>query len=101
MYRLRLLPRTSISGKKVKKKMWKSGVYTVQVPPMTTVVGTAVASKGSCEVYFSYVQIDHLKNGETVKTTLYDGIFIGVNSYNFNQSIEYIPYIPPLALPTV
>jgi len=31
-------------------------VYTVQVPPMTTVVGTVVASKGSCEVYFSYVQ---------------------------------------------
>jgi len=73
-------------------------VFSVKVPPLETAVGTMVASKGRCHVDFSYVQIDHLTNGDTIKTTMHDGVFTGVNYYNIRNSVNYETYIPP-ALP--
>lgn len=65
--------------------------YTVKVPPMTKSTVTAVAMRGTCDVPFSYLQIDHMANGDTVKTTLSDGVFKGMNAYQFDFLVRNQP----------
>ncbi|XP_074272260.1 uncharacterized protein LOC141596117 [Silene latifolia] len=63
--------------------------YTVKVPPFTIVTGRGMATKGTCDVPFTYSQVDHLTDGTTIRRTLADGVFTGVNAYNFYHDVHY------------
>ncbi|XP_074270591.1 uncharacterized protein LOC141594474 [Silene latifolia] len=69
--------------------------YTVKVPPFKRVTGRGMATKGTCDVPFTYTQVDHLTevdhltDGSTIRTTLSDGVFTGVNAYNFYHDVHY------------
>lgn len=65
--------------------------YTVKVPKWTNATVSAVATRGTCDVPFSYVQIDRMVNGESVTTTLSDGIYTGMNAYQFKFVVRYEP----------
>ncbi|PQP96967.1 uncharacterized protein Pyn_18693 [Prunus yedoensis var. nudiflora] len=58
-------------------------LYKVVVPPMSKVKVSLMATRGSCDVPFSYTQQDTLTNGEQVTHTMDDGVYSGENSYNF------------------
>ncbi|KAA8544866.1 hypothetical protein F0562_019739 [Nyssa sinensis] len=58
-------------------------VYTVTVPPMTMVKVSLLATKGSCDVPFSYSQRDTLTNGDQITSTMDDGVYTGINCFNF------------------
>ena len=62
--------------------------YTVKVPPKTVVIVSAVATQGKCDVPFTYVQVDHMYNGNTMRTTLSDGVYTGMNAYSFDYLVE-------------
>ncbi|PQQ00698.1 uncharacterized protein Pyn_40092 [Prunus yedoensis var. nudiflora] len=63
-------------------------VYKVAVPPMSVVKVSLMATRGSCDVPFSYTQRDTLTNGEQVTHTMDDGVYSGVNSYNFKYETK-------------
>ncbi|KAM7500030.1 hypothetical protein LguiA_024444 [Lonicera macranthoides] len=58
-------------------------IYQVTVPPMSKVKVSLFATMSSCDVPFSYRQRDVLVTGETVTYNLDDGVYHGVDSYNF------------------
>ncbi|ONI21764.1 hypothetical protein PRUPE_2G087400 [Prunus persica] len=58
-------------------------VHEVVVPPMSRVKVSLMATRGSCDVPFSYTQRDTLIDGTTVTQDMDDGVYTGVNSYNF------------------
>lgn len=58
--------------------------YEAVVPPMTKVTLRAAVTQGSVDVPFSYTQRDVLVTGEVVTTRMDDGMFSGINNYNFN-----------------
>ncbi|KAF4379642.1 uncharacterized protein LOC115719775 [Cannabis sativa] len=66
--------------------------FTAKAPPNTTTKFTLVAIQGTCEVPFSYIQREILYNGDTVIQTMEDGIYTGVNMFNFEiSSSQYKP----------
>ncbi|KAK9117092.1 hypothetical protein Sjap_016039 [Stephania japonica] len=60
---------------------------TVAVPPMSKRKVMVVASKGKCHVPFSYYQRDLLVNGQYVTVKKHDGLYTGVNYFNFSRKI--------------
>uniref|UniRef100_A0A5B6Z2I7 Agglutinin domain-containing protein n=1 Tax=Davidia involucrata TaxID=16924 RepID=A0A5B6Z2I7_DAVIN len=62
--------------------------YTVTVPPMTMVKVSLLATKGSCDVPFSYNQRDTLTNGQQITSTMDDGIYTGINCFNFKYETQ-------------
>ncbi|CAI9772399.1 unnamed protein product [Fraxinus pennsylvanica] len=62
--------------------------YKVIVPPRTGVRVCMLATKGSCNVPFSYTQHDTLTNGQKVTYHMDDGVYTGVNSYNFKYETK-------------
>lgn len=58
-------------------------IYAVTVPPMSTIRVSLFATMSSCDVPFSYTQRDVLVNGEPVTYNMDDGVYHGVESYNF------------------
>ncbi|XP_020197120.1 uncharacterized protein [Aegilops tauschii subsp. strangulata] len=71
---------------------WGSSVHTTAsqeasyhavVPPMTKVTVRAAVTQGSVDVPFSYTQRDILTTGEVVTYKMDDGLFTGMNNYNF------------------
>ncbi|CAN1256092.1 FHA domain-containing protein At4g14490 [Linum perenne] len=58
-------------------------VHKVVVAPMTKVTVRLLATIGTCEVPFSYTQHDVLCNGEEETDVQDDGLYIGMNAYNF------------------
>ncbi|XP_021912292.1 uncharacterized protein LOC110826025 [Carica papaya] len=63
-------------------------VYKATVPPMTTVRVMLLATVGTCDVPFSYSQRDTLTNGEQTTYYLDDGLYTGINSFNFKYEIK-------------
>lgn len=63
-------------------------VYKVTVPPNTKMTITLLATKGSCDVPFSYSQRDTLTNGMQVTRYLHDGIYTGINCFNFKYETK-------------
>ena len=63
-------------------------VYKVTVPPMTKVKVSLLATRGSCDVPFSYSQRDTLTNGQQVTYTMDDGVYTGINSFNFKYETK-------------
>lgn len=61
--------------------------YSVAVPPHTSVTVSLMATKGSCDVPFSYYQRDVLYNGKTEIYRKDDGLYTGINSYNFRYEV--------------
>ncbi|KAI8553380.1 hypothetical protein RHMOL_Rhmol05G0011200 [Rhododendron molle] len=57
--------------------------YTITVPPMSKVTVSLLATQGSCDVPFSYTQRDTLMDGKQVIYNLDDGVYTGINSFNF------------------
>ncbi|KAG5538538.1 hypothetical protein RHGRI_019201 [Rhododendron griersonianum] len=57
--------------------------YTTTVPPMSKVTISLLATQGSCDVPFSYTQRDTLMNGNVVINNLDDGVYTGINNFNF------------------
>ncbi|KAI9114191.1 hypothetical protein K1719_014841 [Acacia pycnantha] len=63
-------------------------VYKVTVPPMTMVTVSLLATTGLCDVPFSYTQRDTLTNGQQVPYNMDDGIYTGMNSFNFKYETK-------------
>ncbi|KAF5956325.1 hypothetical protein HYC85_003550 [Camellia sinensis] len=63
-------------------------VYQVTVPPMTMVRVNLQATKGSCDVPFSYSQLDTLTNGQQITETMDDGIYTSNDCFNFKYETE-------------
>lgn len=57
--------------------------HDVMVPAWTKVRGSIIATQATCDVPFSYTQRDKLMNGRSVIRRLDDGVFTGVNCYNY------------------
>ncbi|RZC86411.1 hypothetical protein C5167_030490 [Papaver somniferum] len=66
-------------------------VRSVDVPPMTRVRGTLMATRLSYDIPFSYTQTDVLKNGKTVVHLKDDGLFTGHNGYGYYYEIVPLP----------
>ncbi|KAG6592982.1 hypothetical protein SDJN03_12458, partial [Cucurbita argyrosperma subsp. sororia] len=62
--------------------------YEVTVPPTSTSIVTLYATKGSCDVPFSYKQVDILIGGKEVESYLADGIYHGTNYYNLKYEVK-------------
>ncbi|KAA0039951.1 uncharacterized protein E5676_scaffold266G00970 [Cucumis melo var. makuwa] len=64
------------------------------VPPMSNIIGTLYATKGSFDIPFSYKQSDILfagNNNNPVEFSLDDGVYHGTNYYNFQYDIKIVP----------
>ncbi|KAG2658038.1 hypothetical protein PVAP13_1KG167700 [Panicum virgatum] len=60
----------------------------IEVPAHSKRTVRVVATEGTCEIPFSYIQEDMLTTGEIVVTKMHDGIYRGVNSYGFETQIN-------------
>ncbi|KAI3950079.1 hypothetical protein MKW98_008524 [Papaver atlanticum] len=63
-------------------------VYTVNVRPHTSVKESHLATKGKCDVPFSYTQCDTLSRGETETYKNDDGVFTGTKAYNVRHETK-------------
>nr|XP_043637882.1 uncharacterized protein LOC122608873 [Erigeron canadensis] len=61
--------------------------HKVTVPPHKTYRMTLMTTLGKCDVPFSYTQRDLSTTGEWVETRKDDGLFTGVNNYNFYYEV--------------
>ncbi|KAM7489292.1 hypothetical protein LguiB_026776 [Lonicera macranthoides] len=75
-------------GEAIESSKISKVVYKVTVPAMTQVKVSLLATKDSCDVPFSYSQVDTLTNGTIVGQTMNDGIYTGFNYYDFNYETE-------------
>ncbi|XP_023520858.1 uncharacterized protein LOC111784384 [Cucurbita pepo subsp. pepo] len=66
-------------------------LYQVTVPSMTTVIVSLLATQGTSDVPYSYTQCDTLINGEIKSYQMDDGVYKGVNSYNFKYETKSKP----------
>lgn len=55
---------------------------------MTTVRVMLLTIVGTCDVPFSYSQCDTLTNGEQTTYYIDDGLYIGINSFNFKYETK-------------
>ncbi|KAL4015091.1 hypothetical protein IC575_027320 [Cucumis melo] len=75
-------------GETLTKKTSKESSYQTIVPPKTRVKVSLIASKGKCDIPFSYMQRDVYSDG-TVKIEEHDdGIYTGLNCYSYNYEVE-------------
>ncbi|KAK8585514.1 hypothetical protein V6N13_050493 [Hibiscus sabdariffa] len=63
-------------------------VHEITVPPRTEATVTVFATKGMCDVPFTYLQRDTLLDGRTVISEVQGGIFTGSNYYNIDFVIR-------------
>ncbi|KAL7170616.1 hypothetical protein ACSBR2_035488 [Camellia fascicularis] len=68
----------------------KENLYKVSVPPMTMVRVNLIATKASCDISFSYEQLDTttLTDTQQITETMDDGIYTGSNCFNFKYETE-------------
>ncbi|KAK8477660.1 hypothetical protein V6N13_047270 [Hibiscus sabdariffa] len=59
-------------------------VHNVSVPAMTKVKVDLVATKGTCDVPFTYMQKDTLYDGSIVTSEIEGGTYTGSNYYNID-----------------
>ncbi|XP_037431734.1 uncharacterized protein LOC119298435 [Triticum dicoccoides] len=70
-------------GSSIQTTASKEASYQAVVPPMTKVTIRAAVTQASVDVPFSYTQRDILTTGEVVTYKMDDGLFTGMNNYNF------------------
>ncbi|XP_022150378.1 natterin-2-like [Momordica charantia] len=78
-------------GKTITKTQTIGSTYQITVPPKTTVIVSLLATTGKCDVPYSYSQRDTLINGEIKYYEMDDGVYHGVNSYNFTYETKSKP----------
>lgn len=61
--------------------------YTATVPANTSISVSLMATKGYCDVPYSYYQRDVLYDGRTVVYKKDDGMYTGISSYNFRYEV--------------
>jgi hypothetical protein len=71
-------------GETVVTTVKKMVEYEVTVPPKTLVTVRVMATKATCDVPFGYIQKDTFTDGRVEIRRKQDGMFTGVNSYNFH-----------------
>lgn len=76
-------------AKEVEKRVATS--LKVSVPPNTKLTARITATRGICDVPFSYTQRDVLYTGETVATEMDDGVYTGINNFNFYSETKEEP----------
>uniref|UniRef100_A0A0D9XHI4 Agglutinin domain-containing protein n=1 Tax=Leersia perrieri TaxID=77586 RepID=A0A0D9XHI4_9ORYZ len=65
--------------------------YDITVPPNKAVKLSVLATQATCDVPFSYYQEDVLTDGTTRVSKLNDGIYRGINSYDFTYDVKEEP----------
>ncbi|KAL5204802.1 hypothetical protein ABZP36_009673 [Zizania latifolia] len=75
-------------GTTLEKTIEQKIEYEITVPPKTRVTLSLIASQGSCDVPFSYKQQDVLYDGQVVTYDMNDGIYTGINRYNFKYETK-------------
>jgi hypothetical protein len=70
-------------GKEQTREEKRESSYTVPVPPLSTMKVTLMCTNAKCDVPFSYKQRDLQTNGQWTEITKDDGIYTGLNSFNF------------------
>ncbi|KQK04700.1 uncharacterized protein LOC100836324 [Brachypodium distachyon] len=78
-------------GETVVTTVKKAVEYEVTVPPRTKVSVRVMATKATCDVPFGYIQKDTFTDGRVETRRKQDGIFTGVNSYNFQFHATEMP----------
>ncbi|KAF5940583.1 hypothetical protein HYC85_021750 [Camellia sinensis] len=68
----------------------KENLYKFSVPPMTMVRVNLIATKASCDIPFSYEQLDTttLTDRQQITETIDDGIYTGSNYFDFKYETE-------------
>ncbi|KAL6143692.1 hypothetical protein ACLB2K_054387 [Fragaria x ananassa] len=61
--------------------------YTATVPAYSSIIVSLLATKGTCDVSFSYYQRDVLYDGSTEIFRKDDGLFTGINTYKFHYVV--------------
>ncbi|XP_022155429.1 uncharacterized protein LOC111022577 [Momordica charantia] len=74
-----------------KEKSFEEVTETVTVPPMSKVRFGGVITQASCDVPFSYIRRDTLKDGRQVTNKFEDGIFTGVTTFDYKFETEKLP----------
>ncbi|XP_038875124.1 uncharacterized protein LOC120067656 [Benincasa hispida] len=62
--------------------------HDVIVPKRLKLKASIFGTQGTCDIPFSYTHKDELFNGRTVIRRLHDGLFTGINCYNFKFVAE-------------
>ncbi|CAI0434849.1 unnamed protein product [Linum tenue] len=62
--------------------------YEVSVKPMSLTRISLLATRGSCDIPYSYTQRDTLTNGSQVTYRMDDGVYTGINSFNFKYETK-------------
>ncbi|KAG8090124.1 hypothetical protein GUJ93_ZPchr0011g28880 [Zizania palustris] len=75
-------------GSSLEKTTEQQIEYELIVPPMSKVTVSLIASKASCDVPFSYKQEDVLYDGRVVTYDMDDGIYTGINCYDFKYETK-------------
>ncbi|KAM3297376.1 hypothetical protein ACQJBY_039317 [Aegilops geniculata] len=76
-------------GETMEKKVRHEVVYEAAVPPRTKVTVKAIATRSAVDVPFNYRQRDITIEGGVRSTNKRDGLYTGINSYNFNfETVE-------------
>ncbi|CAL5036074.1 unnamed protein product [Urochloa decumbens] len=70
-------------GSPVDNETTQKVAYEVTVPPKTKVTVASTATRAFCDVPFSYTQRDTLVDGRQVTYEMDDGLYTGVNCYDF------------------
>ncbi|KAJ1276483.1 hypothetical protein BS78_05G217800 [Paspalum vaginatum] len=86
-------------GSPVDKETAKEVAYEVTVPPRTRVTVTSTATRALFDIPFAYTQKDTLVDGRQVTYDMDDGLYTGVNCYDFKYVIseEETPETDPCA----
>ncbi|CAN6372633.1 unnamed protein product [Urochloa humidicola] len=71
-------------GSTIEKKATQKVSYEVTVPPKMRVAVVLTAKRASCDIPFSYTQRDILVDGREIMYDMDDGLYTGVNCYNFS-----------------
>ncbi|XP_037450472.1 uncharacterized protein LOC119320509 [Triticum dicoccoides] len=76
-------------GETMEKKVRHEVVYEAAVPPRTKVTVKAVAARSAVTVPFNYSQVDVTTDGRVRSSIKRDGLYTGINSYDFNfETVE-------------
>ncbi|KNA20029.1 hypothetical protein SOVF_056200 isoform B [Spinacia oleracea] len=78
-------------GEAVEESEQVQSSFTVKVPSNKRATVTAMATRGTCDVPYSYDQVDHMPNGDVKRTIMSDGVYTGVNAYFFDYNVSYQP----------
>ncbi|KAI3931462.1 hypothetical protein MKW92_027491, partial [Papaver armeniacum] len=78
-------------GNSIEKKTEVRSKHTVTVPPMSRVKVSLMATQGSCEIPFSYTQHDILTDGTLKVYQKDDGLYTGLNSFNYRYDTKEFP----------